>query len=459
MRQLVLLLYFLTTLNLSVFAGDSLKNTKPNILVIFTDDQVYRAIAYNNPAVKTPHLDKLAREGLILNNVYVASPICTASRAAMMSGVYPQQNGVVALNHKAFKKYYAGAERAEQSLPRQMKKAGYHCAFWGKSHIGPPKSYGFDEGEETKGHDDVETFKRANSFLQKAAKSSKPFFLWLAPRQPHLPLYPQQKWLDLYNENELKLDANYLEEPLPSSVFNQGKPGENFHRDSNYTKVWKKLPGGPPRNEATMRSFIKAYYAVISHLDSQVGQMIENMEQLGIKDNTVIVFLSDNGYHLGNHGLGNKITMHEESVRVPMFINWSQLTSKGKRSDALVSSLDLYPSLLDLAGVPLPNHLMGKSLLPIFKDEKANVRQVVFSECVGVGAKVGEGHRMARNKKWKYILTGTDEQFLYNQSKDPYELSNQTGKPEQLPILNELKRSMSKWMEQIGDRKFPHAIK
>ena len=207
-----------------------------------------------------------------------------------------------------------------------------------------------------------------------------------------------------------------------------------------------------------MRSFIKAYYATISHLDHQVGEMVKNMEQLGLKDNTLIIFLSDNGYHLGNHGLGNKITMHEESVRVPMFVNWSQLPVKGKRSGSLVSSLDLYPTLLDLAGAPLPNHIMGKSLLPIFKDENAKVRDLVFSECVGVGAKPGEGHRMVRSVKWKYILTGKNEEFLYNQDKDPYELTNSKENPELTNILKELKGSLSKWMERIGDRKIPSGI-
>ena len=458
MGKYSLLILFITTLSSNTFAGSSLKNSKPNILVIFTDDQVYRAIGYNNPLIKTPHLDKLASEGLILDNAYVASPICAASRAAMMTGVYPQQNGVVALNHKAFRKYFTEGERADQTLPTQMKKAGYHCAFWGKSHIGKPQSYGFDEGEQITDYDDLKTFERVNSFLKKESKRNKPFFLWVAPCQPHLPLYPEKKWLELYQENELKLDPNFREAPLPISVFNQGKPGESLYRDSKYTAVWKKLPAGPPRDEVIMRSFIKAYYATISHLDYQVGEMVKNMEQLGLKDNTLIIFLSDNGYHLGNHGLGNKITMHEESVRVPMFINWSQLPVKGKRSGSLVSSLDLYPTLLDLAGGPLPNHIMGKSLLPIFKDENAKVRDLVFSECVGVGAKPGEGHRMVRSVKWKYILTGKNEEFLYNQDKDPYELTNSKEDPELTNILKELKGSLSKWMERIGDRKIPSGI-
>ena len=176
MGKYSLLILFMTTLSYNTFAGSSLKNSKPNILVIFTDDQVYRAIGYNNPLIKTPHLDKLATKGLILDNAYVASPICAASRAAMMTGVYPQQNGVVALNHKAFRKYFTEGERADQTLPTQMKKAGYHCAFWGKSHIGKPQSYGFDEGEQITDYDDLKTFERVNSFLKKSQKGASPFF-------------------------------------------------------------------------------------------------------------------------------------------------------------------------------------------------------------------------------------------------------------------------------------------
>lgn len=436
----------------STLSSAAIAATKPNLLVIFTDDQTFRAIGYNAPEVQTPHLDALAKRGLIFDNAYVASPICAASRASMMSGVFPQQHGVIALKHKEFRLYQTGGKRAEQTLAHQLDQVGYHTGFYGKSHLGPPTSYGFATGDERGGYDDKPTFAKAAAYLDAHATGAKPFFLWLAPRQPHVPLLPEQRWLDLYPEGKLALPENHRLEPRQISLNNQGIPGQDFYRDSNYRRNHRDLPAGPPRDEETMREFIRAYYAVISHLDHQIGQLVARLESLGVLENTVIVFLSDNGYHLGSHGLGNKITMHEESVRVPMFM-FGPGVPAGVRTSALVSSLDVYPTLLKLAGVQdLPKHLMGKSLVPILKDTQAEVRTTVFSECVGVGGAAGQGHRMARTRRWKYILTGTDEQYLFDQQKDPSELRNRIHDPELGPVADELRRELNTWMQQIGDR-------
>ncbi|TWT78713.1 Choline-sulfatase [Planctomycetes bacterium CA13] len=425
---------------------------QPNLLVIFTDDQADRAIGYNNPEVETPHLDALGRQGVIFDNAYVASPICAASRASMFSGVFPQQHRVIALDHKQFHAYRVGGDRSEQTLAHQLNRAGYYTGFYGKSHIGKPTNYGFAEGDDQGGYDDTGAFEKANEFLEAHANGEQPFFLWLAPRQPHVPLLPEQRWLDLYPEGKLALPENYRIQPQQISLNNQGKPGEHFQRDSGYRHNHRQLSAGPPRDKETTREFIRAYYAVISHLDHQVGQLVGKLRSLDALNNTVIVFLSDNGYHLGSHGLGSKITMHEESVRVPMFMTGPGVPNRF-RSQALVSSLDVYPTLLALAGVEdAPRHLMGKSLIPILNDPTTSVRQTVFSECVGVGAATGEGHRMARDKRWKLILTGTNEQYLFDQSNDPTEVVNRIDDPDMKPIADRLRKELFAWMEQIGDR-------
>jgi len=442
-------------LMLIFFTSSASSANRPNFIVIFTDDQTYRAIGYNNPDVKTPHLDKLASEGLIFNRAYVASPICAASRASMMTGVFPQQHGVIALATEQFNQYKTGGAVTEQTLPNQLRQAGYRCGFWGKSHLGDPRAYGFSEGAELRDYSDTEAFAKAHAFLTEAAADSNPFFLWLAPRQPHLPLKPTQEWLDLYDEKDLMLDANFRETPLSESINNQGVPGESYYRDSNYIDNWQHLPAGPPREGSIIRLFMKAYYAVISHMDDQVGQLVEHLKAVGLDSNTVIIFLSDNGYHLGNHGLGNKITMHEESVRVPMFIHWTGLRAKGMKSDALVSSLDVYPTLLQLAGIELPEHLMGNSLVPLLDNPQAPFREIVFSECTGVNGKPGDGHRMARGHDWKYVLSDVDEEYYFDELSDPWELSNlfESQDSDTNAVLRELQQALTDWMEEIGDRK------
>lgn len=450
-KQIAASIIFIFGLTLQVAA-----TARPNFLVIFTDDQTYRAIGYNNPVVKTPHLNELASEGLIFNRAYVASPICAASRAAMMSGVFPLRNGVVGLGQKAFRKYHKGGARADQTLAVQLQKAGYHCAFWGKSHIGDPKRYGFSEGQELNDYTDDATFKEAGKFLTRMATDTKPFFLWIGVRQPHVPLNPKQSWLDLYDENSFELEPNFRKFPLDETINNQGTPRQLLYRGSDYTNNWRNVPVGPPRNEETVRLFMKAYYATISHMDDQIGKLIEHLETTKLSENTVIVFLSDNGFHLGNHGLGNKITMHEESVRVPMFIHWSRLQAKGKKSDALVSSLDVYPTLLELAGLECPKYVQGKSLVPVMDDPETELRDVVFSECVGVGGRAGEGHRMARSGEWKYVLSMADEEFLFHEGNDPYELNNLVRSSEHQDVLKKLRGKLAEWMKNNNDRHFLH---
>jgi len=429
--------------------------SKPNIIVIFTDDQTYRGVGYNTPEVKTPHLDALAASGITFERAYVASPICAASRASMMTGRFPQQHGVRALDQKGFAPYHSGGPLASQTLPSRLNEAGYTTALLGKSHLGKPRTYGFEEGDEIGGHDDVEVFKHATEFIQSQQDATKPFFLWLAPHQPHVPLLPEKQWLDRYPQGSIKLGKNFLIEPTGDSLNNQGTPGQNYYRDSGYRRNIDQLPAGPPRDEATMLAFTRAYYAVISHLDDQVGQFADLLRTKGLLKNTVVFFMSDNGYHLGSHGLGNKITMHEESVRVPMFAFGAGI-KPGQKTRALVTELDLYPTVLELTGATAPPEpLMGKSLLPLINDPATLHRDTVFCECVGVGGKGGEGHRMARGDRWKLILSDTDEEFLFDQQDDPFELNNRITDPKLAPELGKLRAELATWMKAIGDRAYP----
>jgi arylsulfatase A-like enzyme len=428
---------------------------KPNIIVIFTDDQTFRGIGYENPEVKTPQLDALSCQGIRFRNCYVASPICAASRASMMTGLFPQQHGVTGLNSAAFAPFRKEEEHAAQAFAARIAEAGYDTAFFGKSHLKDPGSYGFETGREVRGHDDVETFGEATAFIESRKEAVAPFVLWLAPRQPHVPLLPEERWLDLYPEGAIRLPGNFRVSPGGGSLNNQGTPRQQLYRDSTYTRNLDNLPAGPPRDEATMPAFTRAYHAVVSHLDDQVGRFAETLRKTGMMENTVVFFLSDNGYHLGSHGLGNKITMHEESVRVPCFVFGAGIPA-GLESRALVSALDLYPTVLELAGAsPPPRAPMGKSLLPLFRDPSAPHREIVFSECVGVGGRPGEGHRMARSHRWKLILSDADEEFLFDQQEDPLELENRIADPSLEKIIEPLRAALADWMATIGDRPYP----
>ncbi len=163
--------------------------------------------------------------------------------------------------------------------------------------------------------------------------------------------------------------------------------------------------------------------------------------------------LSDNGYFLGNHGLGNKLTMHEESVRVPMFIYWDKLKNKGIRSDALISSVDLLPTVLDLIGSDVPDYLHGSSLKAILSNPTFQINKYVISESVGVGGQLGSGHRMVRTSNWKYILSDVNDEAIYNLERDPYELDNLVEEEGIQEIKFLLKDYLYKWKSMVGDRK------
>ena len=431
----------------------SKKSKRPNFLVILTDDQTYRAIGYNNDFVKTPNLDKLANDGVIFNRAYVSTPISAASRASLITGLYPQTNGTVALGTQAFNKNVI-REKKFKPLPEFLNEAGYSTWFCGKSHLGAPRKYEFQFGTDSIDFSDKTTFYNVSEFVKEIASQEdrQPFFLWVAANQPHIPLNPDKEWIDMYADMDVSLDENFRESPLEESFFNQGLPGENLYRDSDVTNNYKNLPAGPPRSPEVMSEFIKTYYAVISHLDYQVGELVKQMKSKGLMKNTVIIFLSDNGYFLGNHGLGNKLTMHEESVRVPFFINWDKL-KKNYRTDALISSIDIFPTILEMAGITIPDDNQGVSLVPFLSYMTDSTRNYVVSESVGVKGKVGEGHRMVVTDEWKYILSGTGEEALFNLKNDIYELNNLIGESQYQEKIKELRGDLREWKSLTGDKK------
>ncbi len=447
-----------STSALILFSGLSLSGCvkedplKPNFLIILTDDLTYRALGYNNELVKTPNLDKLARQGIIFDRAYISTPVCAASRASMLTGLYPQTNGTVALDTKSFIKNIV-QEKRFKTLPQVLNEAGYKSYFSGKSHLGDPKDYGFHFGKETPDYDDKTAFEDVYGFIDSPEFGQKPFLLWLAVRQPHVPLKPEEKWLKLYSETNFPIEKNFLKEPPSESFYNQGLPGENFYRDSDYTDNYKNLPAGPPRPVEVIREFTKAYYATISHLDFQIGELIDQLQSKNLFENTVLIFLSDNGYFLGNHGLGNKLTMHEESVRVPMFIYWDKLPKTNIHSDALVSSVDVFPTILDLAGIDIPDYLQGISLKPLLANPSMQLNEYVASESVGVGGELGLGHRMIVKDKWKYILSDTGDEALFYLEDDLYEIDNLIDDIQHQGEVFKLKAFLIDWKNKTGDNK------
>ena len=252
---------------------------------------------YGSTENGTPHLDRLAAGGIRFDRAFVASPICVASRASIYSGVYQQRHGAVGLSSAGFTQSVI-VEKRFPTLPAVLGQAGYHTALYGKSHLGEPVTFGFAEGREIRDQNDAETFAEAEKFLQREAKSGRPFLLWLTPHNPHVPLSAPQRFKDLYRDTDIKLDPNWRESPLMQSFFNQDGAGQIAFRDGPLP-IYPNAPAGqtsvPPRSAENMKEVIKAYYADVSCLDEQIGRLVEHLKAAGLYENTIIVYLADNG--------------------------------------------------------------------------------------------------------------------------------------------------------------------
>lgn len=424
-----------------VSAAQSNSPPRPNVVVVFTDDQAYNTLhCAGNKAIETPNLDRLAGGGIRFDRAFVPSPVCVASRASIMSSLYPQQHGSTFLDNQPFlKKVKAGELKI---LPQYLAEAGYVTGYAGKTHMGDPvENLGFHEGKDFP-YDafDEKGFELAETFLREKAGKDKPFLLWISPNQPHIPLKVVDKWREFYKPENMPVAPNFGKKPAKASLINQGKPGEVTFRD-----------GGGPQTPEEARTTTALYYGEVSHMDEQLGRIMQVLAELGVEKNTLFIFLSDNGYHLGNHGIGNKLVMYEESVRVPMIIRCPGATTGGRVCDALVSSLDVMPTILDFAGIPMPKGLEGKSLKPLLTGGEKAVREQVYAECCGISG-LGLGHRMVRTAQWKYMFSDVNEEGLFNLQRDPWELNDLADDAAQKDQLQSMRKALGEWMDHVGDK-------
>ncbi|HMY73507.1 MAG TPA: sulfatase, partial [Blastocatellia bacterium] len=362
---------------------------KPNYLFIAIDDlNDWVGCLNGHPQVKTPNIDRLAHRGTLFTNAHVQAPLCNPSRASILFGRRPSTTGVYALQPWVRK---VDALKDAASLPQALAQGGYRTmaagkifhdnvpvaerakefAVWGEienyKNVPPQKfvntpdpirlmDWGAFPATDAE-HDDAKVTDWAIARLHE--KPQQPFFLAVGIRLPHVPLYAPQKWFDLYPDDKLIMPpvkeddradvpefAWYLHWKLP-------EPRLSWLRASNQ---W--------------RPMVRAYLATISFMDYQVGRLLDALEKSGRQDNTIVVFWSDHGWHLGEKGISGKNTLWERSTRVPLIFAGPGVTANG-RSHRPVELLDLYPTLLELSGLPARPELEGHSLAPLLKNANA----------------------------------------------------------------------------------------
>lgn len=450
---------------------------KPNVLFLISDDLNNYLGCYGDPRAKTPNIDKLAARGVKFERAYCTFPLCGPSRNSMLTGLYPNSNGILA-NAQIFRQTVP----AQVSLPQAFRQAGYFAARIGKLyHYNVPKSIG------TNGHDDPGSWelelnpagvdrleeedhifsltpgqfggtlswyaspkseehhtdglmaRDAEWVLERCARQKdRPFFLAVGFFRPHTPyVAPKVPFYDFYQEAEMPVHPPVDQNPpeVPEAAL------------GSYKKEQDKL------TDELRRKAVHAYYASISFMDMQVGRVVAALDRLGLAENTVIVFTSDHGYHMGEHGLWQKMSLFEGSARVPLLIVAPGTAAPGSVVKTPVSHLDLYPTLTQLAGVKAPANLQGQSLMPMLKDPQAPGRGWALTQVTrGGGAKRATVTRdqssdtkrlfgySLRTPRWRYTEwdEGQAGRELYDHETDPKELQNLAAKAEHAATVAEL---------------------
>lgn len=424
------------------------ESPKPNILFIFADDQRADALGCSgNEHIKTPNIDQLAKEGIRFTNSYVMGghhgAVCAPSRAMLMSGkslfhVYDKLDGVytmpmhfAAAGYRTFGtgKWHNGAASFEASF-----QEGKNVFIGGMSDHFKVPSRNLVDGKLTDPEDksySTDLFAdAAESFIKEYAGGFKesPFFCYLALTAPHDPRSPREDYIGMYNPDSLPLPGNFR--PYHPFIF------ENFGIRDETLAPW-------PRTPEDIRASLADYYALISHLDKRIGELIRLLKDKGLYDNTIIVYAADNGLAIGSHGLLGKQNLYEHSTKVPLIMRGPSLP-KDQTSDALVYLYDIFPTLSNLCGLPSPEAIDGTDLMPVIAGQSAG-RESLFTAYRNTV-------RAVRTDDWKLIrYPQRDMSQLFNLKQDPLELNNLATDEKNQGKLDEMMGKLSEWQKVTGD--------
>lgn len=482
---------------------------RPNILFIPVDDLRPDLGAYGDEFVKTPHIDRLAEQGLTFTRAYCQQAVCNPSRASLLTGLRPDSIRVWDLQ-TGFRKNVPDVV----TLPQFFKEHGYTTIGLGKTFhnndpdtlswsITPEHIEGFpfdpDAVYVNKENLDIQQMKiekmkasgktridqlghwyvkanatemaevgddayydgaqttRAIKILQELKAANKPFFLSVGYYRPHLPFNAPKKYWDLYNRNDIPLaDNQYVPEGSPAYLVH----GEAELRGySDCTDL--PLPVAAPWDENRQREIKHGYYASVSYTDAQIGRLIDELERLGLAENTIVVLWGDHGWKLGEHNGWCKQTNYEIDTRVPMIISGQGVKAKGKYSHALTEFVDIYPTLCEMARLPIAEYLQGTSMVPLLENPDASWKTAAFSQFLlgrfgrtknVEGEQMGYAMRTDRYRyvewyKWNKEENKTDGFIcneLFDHQADPQENKNIAADPANKKLIETLSLQLHK---------------
>lgn len=469
---------------------------RPNIVFIFTDDHCQQALsAYDPSRMTTPNMDRIANEGMTFNRCYVTNAICGPSRAVIQTGKHSHLNGFMA-NGLIF-------DGDQQTFPKILRKNGYQTAVVGKWHLAstpqgydyydvligqgpyynPPMLTGGPSGEPTKrdhvGYTTDIITEKTMDWLKNQREDGKPFMLMYQHKAPHRNWQPGPKyltWLDDVTVAEPEtLYDDYSTRASPA--YNQAMEIKAHLNDRDLKLVappnltpeqlarWNAAYG--PKNAAyeaakagmtekeiiqwKYQRYVKDYLRTVKSVDDGIGEVLDYLDESGLADNTIVIYSSDQGWYLGEHGWFDKRWMYEESLKTPLLARWPGQVKAGSINNDIVSNLDFAETFLDIAGIKIPGDMQGASLVPIFNGKTPrNWRKSFYYHYYEFPG----GHSVARhygvtNGKHKLIYYyQLDEWELFDLEKDPNELNNVHSNPEYSGTLKQLEKELGRLRKQ-----------
>ena len=494
--SLFLSIQLLACFSLAADATEKTKAAKPNILFIMSDDHGYQAIsAYGSKVNKTPNIDRIAKGGMRFDRCFVTNSICGPSRAVILTGKYSHLNGFVRNGNR-----FNGEQ---QHVAKLLQKAGYQTAVVGKWHLASTPT-GFDYYHVLKGQGpyynppmltpegevkhtgyttDIIT-DEALKFLKEKRDDSKPFFLMYQHKAPHRNWQPSPKHLDKYNDVTIpepetlyddysgrgaaaKSQAMTIERHLNEHDLKLSKQRSKFTEEQ--LQAWNKAYGkkneefkaakleGKALIKWKYQRYAKDYLRCIDSVDENVGRVLDYLEETGLDKNTIVIYTSDQGWYLGEHGWYDKRWMYEESFRTPCLIKWPGVTKPGSTTNAMAMNLDFAETFLEAAGQEIPGDMQGVSLVPVLKGDKpADWRKSVYYHYYEYpGAHSVRKHYGVRTERYKLIHfyePDVDEWELFDLENDPNELKSVYGAAGYQKVQEEMHEELRRLREQYNDK-------
>ena len=469
----------------------SLANAVPNIVFIFSDDHSKNAIScYGNTDIQTPGLDRLAKEGMRFEHALTPNSFCTPARAIVLTGKYSHKNGVTHLNRPF--------DGSQQTFPKLLQAAGYETALFGKWHL-LTQPTGFDHfcvmkmqgmafdprvyepqhewiawgpdtrktsregGRDLKGYNNDVLTDEALKWMgkQQGQKGAKPFCLLIHPKPPHEPYSPPKKYEDFLEDVVIPEPPTLFDDykgRAPEAIADKMTSNRILLKSKyrNMVKVDKRLQEMSERELLShlYQIYIKGYYRLVKSVDDNVAKVLDYLDESGLAENTLVIYSSDQGFSLGEHGFYNKQWMYEASLHQPLLIRYPGVIIPGSVHNSMVSHVDIAPTLLDFVGQPIPADLQGFSLKPILEGRAEKVRDASYYHFYEHSKGLPEmiGVRTDTHKLIHYPgLPETHQWELFDLERDAEEMNNLYHSPERKELIQDLKQHLQKLIKDLED--------